>query len=179
MNLVGIGGQADGGVGATLDDFYILDDTGPSPANTFLGDIQVDALRPTADGALSAIPTVFPASPVTQFDKIDETFPDDETTYLESTSTAQISTFVYEDLPALVGAAVIALSIKSRVRKTTSGGQTVNAIVRSGGVNRVLGTLSASDEYLTMQTVNPTDPATAADWLDTNIDAAEFGLEVV
>jgi len=176
---IAFGGHS-GGSGVTVDDCYMLDETGAAPQNTFLGDIRVDTLKPSADGGLSQLPTVFPASPATSFDKVDEVLADDDSTYIQSTALNQVSTFTYENLPVVLGGAeVYAVQVNTRVKKTESGDRALSSLQRFSSVNTAFLTHGVSTDNITHRSVHPTNPRTASPWLESEVDALEVGLEVL
>src|SRR6266404_5902000 len=61
--------------GSNFDDMYVVDTTGSAPRNTYLGDVRIETLFPTSDGAHSQWA---PNSGTTHFSRVNETTPDDE-----------------------------------------------------------------------------------------------------
>ncbi|MEE9367051.1 MAG: hypothetical protein V3W44_10215 [Dehalococcoidales bacterium] len=179
VSFIGFSGHT-GGTGVAIDDVYVLNESGDAPQNTFLGDIRIDTIKPSADGGLSQLPTLFPITPTTSFDKVDEEFTDDDTTYIESTAVNQVSTFAYEDAPAVVGGAtVLAVQVATRIRKTEIGPRNMTSLQRFSAANTVFQSHGVPTENTTFLSVHPTNPRTGSAWGETEIDALEVGLEVL
>lgn len=157
------------------DDLYICDSTG-AQNNDFLGDIRVQALFTTADGASSQWT---PNSGAVHFDRVSQTTPDDDTTYLSDATAGDIDTWAYGDLASTTGD-VKGIQIVPWVRKDDAGIRTVAPVIRIGGVNYVqanLPNLSTSYQYLPQ--IVELSPATAVAWTVAEINAMEAGIKMV
>ena len=93
-------------------------DTGGSANNDFLGDVRVETLFPTADGANTAWT---PSAAGSHFNKVNEatgTFPDGDTTYVADATPGDRDTYVMSDLAAAAGN-VYGVRAKIHVARTT------------------------------------------------------------
>ena len=77
-----------------LDDVYLCDDSG-SKNNDFLGDVRVDCLRPNGAGTH----TDFTPSTGSNYENVDETYPDDDTTYNQGSNVGDQDTYNLGALP--------------------------------------------------------------------------------
>ena len=166
------------GAGAVYEDVTAVNLDGSAPQNTFLGQVQVDASVPNADGDLSEFGVVFPAAPATQFDKVDELGADDDATYIQSDAPAQKSTWQGTTLPAIVGGgSVLAVQINTKVKKLSSRNKSFRDIVRIGGTNFFGSPVGLSLDYVNHHTIQESNPQTAAAWTTAEIDALQTGVE--
>jgi hypothetical protein len=164
-NMVYLGGAND------LDDLYVLDGTGPAPHNDFLGDCRVDARYPTAEGASSAW------SPLSGTDNalmVDETAPDDDTTYNATATIGATDTHVVADAP-VPGAALLGVQLSLSTKKTDSGTCTLVPIVRHGTTDVAGPAISPGLAYAYAVTPYALNPGTGAAWTEADFNAAQFG----
>lgn len=151
---------------ADFDDLYIVDDTvlGDEPV-TFLGYITVATLFPTANGTTNNFTVTGAAS---NYEAVDETTSDDDTSYVSSATAGHIETYLMEALDiAYNGSTVLAVTSTARVRKDGPGSKTVRMHISSDdGVSLDTGdTEGLTGEYRYLeQHKSFSDPATAALW---------------
>ncbi len=180
--ISGVALNGDSGAGIRMDDFYMADTAG-AKNNDFLGDVRVDTLVPTVDD-VSEFDTVFPASPTTHFDKVDEVGGvDEDTTYVETPTNGDRDIFEFSNLPVHpVPAVVLAVQPWSYSKKQNgSGDLSVRHLVQS------LVTIhdqeeqgpTAEDWRVMQNSILEDNPETMADWQESEVDAALFGMEVV
>lgn len=163
----------------TIDDFYILDTTGSSPQNVKLGDTQINTVLPQAEGATNNWPTLFPTTPTTSFDKVDDATPDDDATYVASDIVGNEEFFDMNDLPDPGGvSAIYGVQIGLHCRRDQDAALSIRSRLTSGSAD-VDGTTQALPQaYAYLFELYDEDPDTNADWLGVAINAAEFGAEV-
>ena len=139
-------------------------------------------LRPNADGTYRQF-KIYPTTPTTHYDKVDEVTPNDGTDYITSMYGDGLAHEVYDTflkpssgIPA--GSTINSVTVYSRGRVTqTPGGFKVswrNCLL-------VDGTLYTADnfQYTSWTTVNSvwaTNPKTGLPWTLSDIEALEFGV---
>ncbi|MEE9367050.1 MAG: hypothetical protein V3W44_10210 [Dehalococcoidales bacterium] len=163
-----------------FDDLYILNATGSAPQNTFLGDSRIDASFPSADGDLSNISEVFPTTPTTHFDKVDEVPPDGDTTYVTSATPNQQDLYALDSLFSVEGAdAIYGVQLNLYAKKDNEGGRQVLGLTRPDATtfDGSTGTLTTAYQYFF--SLFDQDPDTAVDWTEAGKNAAQFGVEVL
>lgn len=164
-----------GTIGAYIDDLYVVDTTGGAPTNTFLGDCRVETLLPTSDGANTAWT---PNSGVTEYTQIDEDSYDVDTTYISDSIPGDKSTFGFSDLSFASGT-VYGVQANLMARKDDAGLRQIRPVIRQGGVNYSVGDIDTlSTSYDNYRSLLPLDP-TSAVWTPANVNANEYGLELV
>ncbi len=172
-NGFGIAGSAFSGITTLFDDLYVLSGSG-GVRTTRIGPCRVICvLASSGDGSVAQF------TPSTGSDNgamVDETTPDDDTTYNKSLTTGFIDTY---NFPALgISGDVKGLQIRNYGR-SESGTATARAVQRISGVNyfnTATPGISTSYHFLPPR-ISEQSPATAADYTVAEIDAAEFGIE--
>jgi hypothetical protein len=164
----------------TIDDFYIVETIGgTAPQNTKLGDTRIDVVLPQADGVTNDWPVLNPTTPTTHFDKVEDATPDDDSSFVASDAVADLELFDFVELPDPGGVSpIFGVQLGMYTRKEKSAARSIKGKTRSGGTNYSGTTqpLLLTYQYL-FQTWDE-DPDTAADWIEANINLAEFGIEI-
>ena len=174
-------GQAPGGGSAyLLDDVYICDtvDSGVSgaPNNDFLGDVRVEALMPSGNGATSN----FDGSDGNSTDNyllVDEIPPNGDTDYVESGDIGDKDTYAYPDLASAAGT-VKGIQRIVHAKKTNAGPRKLKFVSRlSGGTEADSLEYVMSTNYLYMRDVAEAKPG-GGQWTISDVNGAEFGQKV-
>jgi hypothetical protein len=170
-----------------VDDVYVLDtnttspEGGTSPHTGRLGDIIIEALTPTSDST----PNDFTRSAgANNFELVDDIPPDDDTTYVES------STAAHEDRYGLsnrtLTGTVVGAAIYTRHKKDDANARSLDiGLVSNAGAtvdpNAVTTALANGTYTTTTKTYDRDfhDGATAADWTEAKINALETSAVVV
>lgn len=154
-----------------IDDLYILDPT-KTPNNTFLGDIRVASLLPIANGTVNS--SNWNANTGDKYNAVDESTPDDDTTYIANSSNFGIQTFKF-DLPfkgTVFGVETISLATKS---PGTS--RQLSHVTRPTSSNYTSESFSTSDDYFYNSSISDTNPSTSSAWIFPEILNAEWGVQ--
>lgn len=161
-----------------IDDFYISDTSGASPWNNFLGDVRVEYLQPTANGATQQWDNTGGAAAWNSVD--DGSAPDEDTSYISTATVTEEATFVYEDAALPSGATVFGVQMSFLAKKDEPGDRVIKAIVREGGTNYEGGIdlFPSDDNYDYRHTIMQVNPADSAAWAITDINADEFGARL-
>jgi hypothetical protein len=160
----------DGGINSRLDDIYIMGNTGDT--DTYLGPIKVETLLPSADGAVS---DWTPSANGDHYTLIEEQ-PVNSSTYVEAVSSGDEELFEYENtsLPSIAG-------IRINSDFAANGGyNTVKHRYRSGSANSYDGTTFhiLDPSPVERSEILETDPDTNSAWVNTDLNAAQFGAEM-
>jgi len=156
------------------DDLYILDNTGDAPHNDFLGDIRVDVVRP--DGA--GTHTDFTPSAGANYQNVDETYPDDNSTYNDGDTVGYQDSYNMGALPAPSGTTIYGFKSQITVRKTDAGARKCKLLTIAGTTEDLGSEISLSDTFTTHTKVFEHNPDDSADWEDADINAVQVGVEV-
>lgn len=154
-----------------IADLYVLSRTGPSN-NTFIGDRVVQTIYPTADGSSTDF-TVVGASAVAA---VSDNPPDGDTSYISSIDVGDKQSFLLTDLsgtPSVNGVQFNALS-----RKEGVGTRVLAPFYRIGGTDYLASAWGRYPSYYYIPTPLDTNPATAADWTYSDVNALEVGVSM-
>lgn len=158
-----------------IDDIFCYDDTG-SFNNSFIGDRRVITLYPNAN-TIQADWT--PVGAASGYECIDEVSPDGDTTYITAStpgSPGPISEFGITNLPAGISA-ISGVVVIGMARKTEAGIADTQWSVISGA-SETAGTVRQMTEiYTYRQDVFETDPASAAPFTPSEVDALLIKVE--
>jgi len=163
-----------GGGASFYDDFYLCDGSGAAPWNTFLGEIRVDALVPTAAGAT----TQFTPSTGANWQNVDDAQANDDTDFNTATAAGLTDTFTIPNAP-VVGAPIFGVQHHVTSRKTDGTTCTIAPVVRPVSTDFVGTDIAIGTTYVMRSTLLPTNPATGAQWTEAGFNAAEFGYKRV
>lgn len=156
-----------------IDDVYICDGLGSAPQNDFLGDSRIDTLFPNADGSNSAWT---PSTGTTHYTLVDETTPN-TTDYVESNVVGSKDTWNFQNLTAITGT-IYGAQICTAALKDDAGARSFANTLKSGATNADGAAQVMSTSQLYFMDIFATDPATAAAWTESAVNAAEFGVKV-
>lgn len=171
-------GQLDGvnGMGSFYyDDFYVCNDQG-SVNNNFLGDVRVECLRPTDNGA-SSMWLGSDGNSVNNYALVDEVTPNGDTDYVASANVGDVDSYTMGNLSTPSGT-VYGVQQLQYARKDYSGTRGIAPVVRIGGTDYVGTNAPIGDSYLYYGQVRETSPATSTSWSILEINDAEFGVKV-
>jgi len=161
-----------GNLNVDFDDVYVCDGSGSAPWNTFLGDCRVDALRPTAEGTSSQWT---PLSGTDNAAMVNQTAPDDDTTYVSTVTSGHTDTYVTPDAP-VAGAAIMGVQLNVSIKKEDAGSCAVSGVVRHSGTNYPVVLPNPGTTYAYQTVMMPTNPGTGVAWTEAGFNAAEFGF---
>jgi hypothetical protein len=125
-NNVSIGGN---GTALAADDFYVCDGSGSAPFNDRLGDIEIVVLRPNA---VTVQADWTPSPTVDNYLNVDDTEPDDDTTYNYTDTPGDIDLFEMDDLPD--GYQVLGAQLLINARRTEEGFASLTPQLKQDGV---------------------------------------------
>lgn len=165
-------GSSDEDYDYRYDDWYVCDDTG-SLNNDFLGDMRVEALYPNGAGNS----TQWTPSAGSNYQNVDETPSDEDSTYNASSSASQIDLFTMTNMSSATN---LVHGIREIVefRKDDAGSRTLRQVVRTGSTDYEGSDLTASDSYIYRTAVRETSPNTSAAWTETNVNGLEAGYKL-
>jgi hypothetical protein len=155
-----------------FDDVYVLDGSGAA-LNDFLGDCRVDARYPTAEGASTAWT---PLSGTDNALMVDETAPDDDTTYNATPTIGATDTHVVQDAP-VPGAVLYGVQLCLSAKKSDVGTCSIAPVVRHSGTDYPGTAINPGTTYAYTLVPYGTNPGTGAAWTEAGFNAAEFGYK--
>jgi len=157
--------------------WYFCDTAGPAPHNTFLGHIRFGTVAPIGDGNSSQL-VGSDADSVNNYLLVDDGFNhDSDSTYVESPTVGEQDTYAMGNLPTtpLTILAVCPLII---AKKTDAGTRAIVPVIRSGGTDYEGTDAYLGTSYDVYREAFIEDPATAAAWTESGVNAIEVGVKV-
>jgi hypothetical protein len=166
-----------GGGGAVTDyfcDWYIANTAG-SLNNTWLGDVVVRTVVPTADGVHSQL-MGSDSDQVNNWALVDE-LPPSATDYTGGSTVGLKDSYALADLPASV-VTVCGVQVFAAMLKADAGLGSAKILTRSGSTDYTPNTYSLSTTPTEFTELMEVDPATAVAWTPAGVNALEVGMEV-
>lgn len=156
-----------------FDDFYCCDSLG-GVNNDFLGDCRVQCLFPDGAGATTGW-TPFSGA---NYTNVDDTTPDNDTTYVSTGSAGTIDTYSMSDLAATTGS-VKAVQTVIDARKDDSGTRTIAPVFHIGATDYVGSNQNIMTTYSMFLQQYDKSPATAVAWTVSEVNALNAGQKLV
>jgi hypothetical protein len=156
-----------------LDDVYICDGTGSAPQNDFLGDSKVLAYIGNAAGDS----TQFTPSAGSNYENVDDTDPDDDTTYNSSSTVSHLD--LYNIPAATITGTIFGIQVSNYMRKDDAGARVVKNAIKAGTTTSYGSNESLTDTYTYYHTIWENNPDDASPFEDADIDALQLGAEIV
>ena len=161
-----------------FDDYYILNDL-TSINNDFLGDCVVETLNPDGNGNYSDHVGSDADSTDNYLLVDDAPTPDDDTTYVEAGTALDKDSYTFAAMAADSGATIFGVQAGHYIRHTGAGG-TMRALHRRSSTDAFGDAATPASSYTFEGYVWNEDPqAGPGAWTVTNVDASEFGQEIV
>ncbi len=154
-----------------FDDFYLADGSG-TRNNDYLGDVRIDALSPAGAGSFSQWT---PSGAGQNFEMVDEALPD-HSDYVTGANTGDRDSYSFEPLPAMNTPTVLGVQVTALAQKNDAGAGTLKALTQSGASVATGPTQALTTDPTYLTTVFE-QTAEGFDWSETELNAAEFGVE--
>jgi hypothetical protein len=159
----------------TIDDVIVFDNSSPGlqASNIPIGAMTITTKRPSSDSSVQFTPD----SGGTNYNRVNEAAADDDTSYVQDNTSGHADTYGYGALgynPSIIYAA----NVVSRFKNPGSGQISGKTRCISGGTTSDGTVTLAPASYQNMRTAYNQDPHTSANWTQTNLDAATFGIAV-
>ncbi len=155
-----------------VDDVYALDSTGGSPRNTFLGDVQVRTLYPSADATYT---DYTPKTATAHYLQVNESLIDGDGSYVYDTTPGDKDSYT---LQPIFSSTIFAAQLNLGARKGDGGLRQIAPMVRQSATDYVGPTETLSAVYRFYSWPLDQDP-TGSDWTPTTLNADEFGMETI
>lgn len=159
-----------------VDDFYIADTSGTTN-NDFLGDIRIEALQPVSDGTTQEWDLGAGAS---HWEAVDDGVePDDDTSYVSTSTLNEIELNNHEDSALPVGSSIKGVQVTILAKKDEPSDRTIAPVVRLSSTNYVGSSLGLTeDTYSFVHGIFEVSPDTDAAWTVEEINNAEYGVKL-
>lgn len=180
MNQIFFGGSGSGANQGFVCDVYCCnvnttDINGHATTlNTFLGDISVEVIIPISDNTIQW--TIGAGGGSTHFNLVKEIPPDDDTTYVESSTTSQIDTYNFQNIVGFSGT-LLGCQLLLYAKKDAEGSRAIRALM--GGIAQVNN--NGTDQYLYDYYdyfIFPLDSDNGTAWTPAVFNAENFGIKL-
>ena len=162
------------GTNKLMGDVFIFSDAG-SFWNDFVGDIYCQPMPPTSD----ATPNQFtPSSGTEHFALVDEIVPDDDTTYLESSTNAHQCLYAPDALPATISE-LLGVVLENVSRKTDIDDNQISNFLKVSTTDTISTSTGLSTSYTYSRNIYESNPDTAVAWALADWSDITFGFENV
>lgn len=161
----------------SFDDVFAWDTSGAQNTD-FLGDRRVRTFYPDGDTATAGWS---PVGAATGYDCINDTSPDDDTTYISaaplvgSPPTELVSEFTLQDAPAGIGA-IAAVQTYVRARKTQAGDANIEVGMVSGSSVSAGAGRAITEQYTYWMDVHELNPDTGTPWNEATLTASKVRI---
>jgi len=162
-----------GDVSYYMDDVYIIVPTSGTANNTFLGDIRVDVVAPSASGTYNQL-TPFGSS--VNYMNVDE-IPANSSDYNYSDVVGATDTYNFTDLP-VDASSIAAVQVHMYAAKSSTGSRSVAPVILFSGVQYTGLDKGLSQSYTYYSQMFETNPITGSGWNPSEINSSEFGVKV-
>jgi len=159
-----------------IDDLVVMDGSGSSPYNNFLGDIHVELILPDGNGNSSGM-SGSDGNSTDNYLLVDDN-PVVTTDYVEATTEGTKDTYAMENLSAATTASVYGIQVALVEQKDDSNAKYMRPVIRRSSTDYVGTSISLSTSWAGDMQIWEQDPSTAANWTVTNINGLEVGQEV-
>lgn len=161
-----------------IDDLYLCDDLG-SVNNAMLGDCVVEALTPNGNGNYSDFVGQDADSTDNYLNVDDGATVDDDTTYNAAGTAADTDSYAFGNMTADSGATIFGVQVGGIVRHEGGGG-TMRFMHRRSATDDNGATQTPAAGYAWLGDIWEQDPqAGPGAWTVANVDASEFGIDIV
>jgi hypothetical protein len=162
-----------------FDDIIIYDSTGSDGFTTWLGPRRIYTLSPNGAGLTT---NGTPVGVANNWDAVNDTGAYDSGTYVNIGTTTNLDLYTYENLPEAV-TDIDAVLVSTVARTDGATPRQIRALARENvttgnGTTRNVNFGTDADYHLQVENFN-TNPDTALAWTDTEVNAAQFGWELV
>jgi hypothetical protein len=158
----------------SLMHMYLCDNTGSAPWNSFLGDVRVQTLLPTANDAVAFTPNGLSAN----WQNVSQVPPVPGSDYNSDATVGAQDTFTTGAMASNLGT-IFGVNVKTLLAKSDAGVRTAAGVAKSGGTTLAATAVYVSTSLSVAQGVFQTDPNTAAPWTPAAVNAAKFGYKIV
>lgn len=156
----------------TYDDIYVLNDSGSSPWNNFLGPLYIDQITPSGDNTVVGTP-----SAGSNYQCVDETTTNGDTDYVSFNSSGQIDLYDMNTLsvtPTSIFAVQPYIFVRDDGVSVNTRTKMKNGTTTSNGTSR-----ATTTSYQMWVDIYETNPDTTSAWTKTNIDNIITGVEFI
>ena len=155
-----------------IDDVVVLDTTGSSPQNDFIGDVRVETLFPVADGTHTAWT---PDTGTAHYPRVNEHLIDGDASYVKDATPGDKDSYLMD---TFLSGTIYSAQLNIGARKGEAALRQLKPLIRQAGTDHVGDLATLSTDYLFYSWLLDNDPTGSA-WTAATINADEFGQELI
>lgn len=152
-----------------MDDLYVL----MGSTATRLGDVRVCTVLPNGAGTT----TEWDPSTGANYQNVDDTDPDGDTTYNSTSTAGEIDLYAFPDIAVTAGT-VQGVQVTANCRKDDAGARQIKLIAKPASTNYLSDAIGITDTYFSYSKIWENNPETTAAWTVSEVNASEFGIEM-
>lgn len=168
-------GAVTGGI-TNWDDFYVCDQSGAAPRNTFLGPVKIECLLPQTDAVAAGTYAQLTPSTGTDHGALVDEVPPNTTDYNGSATVGLKDTYNYP--PMTLTGTILGVQSNLYVLKSDASARSVCSTIRTGGADFDGANVSPGTTFGYIPTVFSTNPQTVAEWTVADIASLQVGMKV-
>jgi len=157
-----------------FDDIYICDGTGSSN-NNFLGDLKCVALFPNGNGSTNQF-TNDASNSTNNYSHVNAD-PATGAAFVESNTASQVDLYTFGSLP--FSGTVHGIQQVVEAKKDNAGSRVLAPLINIAATNYPGNNIYPTSSYIFYLTQSDTNPNTSAAWTTTDVNNAQYGLEIV
>jgi hypothetical protein len=163
-------GSGGGTVNPTFDDWYLCDNAGAAPYNSFLGAVRALMLLPNGAGDSAQ----FTPSAGANWQCVDEDVQNGDTDFVESNTLNHKDLYNIQE-PDSTATVIYAVRVSATARYSSGGARNIRLAIKSGSTEAQSGELALGATYreLSHQWLN--NPATSAPWTIAQLNSLQVG----
>ena len=154
-----------------VDDVVVLDTSGSSPQNDFLGDVRVKPLYPIADATYT---DWTPDTGTDHYSRVNEHLIDGDASYVKDANPTDKDSYKMDTFIGVIYAAQLNIG----ARKGEAALRQLKPLIRQSGTDYLGDLATLSTDYLFYSWILDNDPS-GSPWLAATINADEFGQELI
>jgi hypothetical protein len=162
------------GTALYFDDLVVITTSGGT-ATDFIGDVRVESIFPNGNGNSSQL-VGSDGNSTDNYLLVDETAPNDDTDYVESSTVGDKDTYAYSNVTPTTGT-VHGVQLLPYAKKTDAGTRSIVSVARHSGTEEDSSAKTLNSTYAYLPDVRETKPGGGA-WSISDVNAAEFGVKV-
>jgi hypothetical protein len=161
------------GNGLAFGHYYCCDDTGPSPNNTFLGDVRIQSVYPISNNTVAFTPNGLSNN----YQNVAVVPPVPSTDYNSSSIVGTQDLF---NMPPIATnlSTIFGISVKVLAAKSDSGTRSVETVMVSGSITATSGSTLLSTTPTQIKAIYQTDPNTGLQWTQAGVNAITSGYKI-
>lgn len=174
VHTIRFGQNGNNNVGS-LDDIYVLKQDGVGAVN-FLGEVEVEALRPNGNGTYSEL-TGSDLDTTDNYLHVDDGPGVSDADFVASSVDGQKDTYTFTDM-VRANPVVRGVQLSARVRKNDTDPKSVRTVLRTDGVDYPGSDFLLPSSFIWNQELYETHPGTGVLWTPAQVNDLEAGVEV-